>query len=174
VAVFTGRATGEDRATGNVEFAVNRWFKGPHAARVVYLAAYSAGTTEPPMGGVVGIARAEVVAGDAITLVIGEPVLMVASWDTEWDALAVNFCTDAGVPLSTAEGKRALRLAIAVFGRGRPVSDLPATDTRAGGAIGHATAPPALLDWSPLLFAFAASASLILLRRRVVDRSGRP
>ena len=104
VAIFTGRATGVTPGSGDVVFAVDRWFDGPHAARVASLLAPYAYIVEPPTAGVIRATLANVTSGEAISLVRDQQVLMVAVWVPGSEAWATQACSIAGVPLDSAEG----------------------------------------------------------------------
>ena len=173
-AVFSGRATREVPESYDVEFAVDRWFHGAHAARVVHLLGWSAGLVEP-QAGVIQATLARTTAGDAVTLVRDEPVLMIAEWVEESGAFAVRFCSGAGVPLDSAEGRQALRAAVAFFGAGRAAHALPSTDTLDHDATATAAATTPVRDWRPLVFAFAFAAALVsVVRRAAGGRSTDP
>lgn len=166
VAVFTGHATGELPESGDVVFAVDLWFEGPHAARVVRLGGSSAYVAEPPTAGLIQAAMARTTSGDAIPLVRGEPVLLVATWDPKSETFGPNACSIGGVPLDSPEGREALAAAVAIFGPGRSAADLPATDTLDPGLIPAPAAPVGVQDLLPLILAFALAAGLGLARRR--------
>jgi hypothetical protein len=167
VAIFTGRATREMPESGDVVFAVDRWFHGPHAARVVRLLDSSAYVVEPPTAGVIRATLAKTVSGDAILLVRDQPVLMVAAWDPASGAFGAQACGLAGVPLDSAEGRTALAAAVALFGPGRPAVNLPATDALDPGPIDTPVAPVGVHDFWPLVVASALAAGFVLARRRI-------
>lgn len=170
-AVFTGRATGVAGPNDDVLFAVDRWLQGPEAARVVVLLGWSAVLLEPPTSGVVPVALAKTVSGDAISLVRDEPVLMIATWTEESRGFGVMPCTVAGVALDSPEGREALRTAEAVFGPGQAASDLPATDTPAPTMGEGPRAWIGLRDWWPLIFALAMAAVIVLIGHRTGGRA---
>jgi hypothetical protein len=173
-AVFSGRATREVPESYDVEFAVDRWFHGAHAARVVHLLGWSAGLVEP-QAGVIQATLARTTAGDAIMLVRDEPVLMIAEWVEESGAFAVRFCSGAGVPLDSPEGRQALQAAVALFGAGRAAPALPSTDTLDPDATGTVAATPPVRDWWPPVLAFALAVALVeLMRRAAARRSSDP
>jgi hypothetical protein len=166
-AIFTGRATGEMPESGDVVFAVDLWFHGPHAARVVRLLAPYAYVVEPPTAGVIRATLAKTVSGDAISLVRDQPVLMIAAWDPESGGFGTQACGLAGVPLDSAEGRAALVAAVALFGPGLPAAEPAATDAVDPGAAETAATPAGTNDWWPLVLAFVLAASVVLLRRRI-------
>jgi hypothetical protein len=161
VAVFTGEATGKAPRGYDVVFAVDRWYQGPHASRVVRILGSTAGLSENQDAGVVSSVLAEVVAGDAISLAAGEPVLIVATWDEDSGTFAVYFCSLAGVRLDSPEGRAALRAAEAAFGPGRRAADLPATDTMHEQPVSGAGPTSFVRDWWPLIAALAAAATMV-------------
>jgi hypothetical protein len=167
VAIFTGRATGVTPVSGDVVFAVDRWFHGPHAARVVSLLAPYAFIVEPPTAGVIRATLANVTSGEAITLVRDQPVLMVAAWVPESGAWGTQACSLAGVPLDSAEGRAALAAAVASFGAGLPAAEVPSTDAIDPGRSGTAAAPGGATDWRPLILVLALVAGFVLARRRI-------
>lgn len=167
VAIFTGRATGETPESGDVEFAVDRWFHGPHPARVVRLLAPYANVVEAPTAGVIRATLASVTSGDAISLVRDQPVLMVAAWFPESGGFATQACSIAGVPLDSAEGRAALAAAVALFGSGLPAAELPSTDALDPGMTGTAAAAGGAGDSRPIVLGFALVAGFVLARRRV-------
>ncbi len=172
-AVFSGRATREvPEARHDVEFAVDRWFHGAHAARTVHLLGWSAGLVEP-QAGVIQATLARTTAGDAISLVRDEPVLMIAEWVAESGAFAVRFCSGAGVPLDSPEGREALRAAVAVFGAGRAALALPSTDTLDPDATATAAATTQVRDWWLLVFAITLAAALVSVTRRAAGGRSR-
>ncbi|HSG85449.1 MAG TPA: hypothetical protein VLA23_03845 [Candidatus Limnocylindrales bacterium] len=173
-AVFTGRATGVAGPNDDVLFAVDRWFQGPEAARVVVLLGWSAVLLEPPTTGVVPVALAKTVSGDAISLVRDEAVLMIATWTEDQKGFGVYACSVAGVPLDSREGRDALKAAEAVFGPGQAAADLPATDTPAATTGDGPQAWIGLRDWWPLVFAFAMAAVIVLMGHRTRGRAAAP
>lgn len=168
-AVFSGRATCEVPESDDVGFAVDRWFHGAHAARVVHLLGWSAGLVEP-QAGAFHATLARTTAGDAIRLVRDEPVFMIAEWVEESGAFAVRFCSGAGVPLDSPEGRQALRTAVAFFGAGRAALALLPTDTLDPDATGTPAATTPVRDWWPLAFAFTLATALVRLARRAAGR----
>jgi len=156
--------------SGDVVFAVDRWFHGPHAARVVHLLAPHAYVVEPPTAGVIQATLAMTTSGDAVQLVRDQPVLMVAAWDPASGAFGAQACGLAGVPLDSAEGRTALAAAVAFFGPGRPAVKLPSTDTLDPGTTTTAAAPGGASEWRPLILVFALGAGLVLFRRRIAGR----
>ena len=167
VAIFTGRATGELPESGDVVFAVDRWFHGPHAARVVRLLDSSAYVVEPPTAGVIQATLAMTTSGDAIQLVRDQPVLMVAAWDPASGMFGAQACGLAGVPLDSAEGRSTISAAVAFFGPGRPAVKLPSTDTLDPGTTTTSAAPGGASDWRPIVLVFALGAGFVLARRRI-------
>ena len=167
VAIFAGRATGEMPESGDVVFAVDRWFHGPRAARVVRLLDSSAYVVEPPTAGVIQATLAKTVSGDAIQLVRDQQVLMVAAWDPASGGFGAQVCGLAGVPLDSAEGPSALAAAVALFGPGRPAVKLPSTDTLDLDGSSTAAAAGSASDWRPIVLLFALGAGLLLARRRI-------
>jgi hypothetical protein len=172
-AVFTGRAIRERPESGDIVFAVDRWFKGPHAARVVLLPGYSAFIAEPPEAGVIQATLAMVVSGDAISLVLDQPVLLVATSVSGSGAFAPATCSIGAVPLDSDEGRDVLAAAVALFGPGRPASDLPATDALDTGATDSVAGPAGAGDWRPMILAAVFAAGLILVGRRIPGRQRR-
>lgn len=172
VAVFTGRATGFTIEGQHVVFEVDRWFAGPHAARVVRLDASTAFIGDAT-GGAVGTAYAQTISGDAIQLAAEQPVLIVAAWWEATDTFGVSPCTVAGVPLETDAGRAALSDARAVFGAGTVAADLPDTDAVATAHVSGAGPAGTVRDWWPLLVAAAVACSIASLRRRVSASSVR-
>ncbi len=162
-----GRATGEMPESGDVVFAVDRWFHGPHAARVVRLLDSSAYVVEPPTAGVIQATLAKTVSGDAIQLVRDQPVLMVAAWDPASGMFGAQACGLAGVPLDSAEGPSTISAAVAFFGPGRPAVKLPSTDTLDPGRTRTSAAPGGASDWRPIVLLFALGAGFLLARRRI-------
>ena len=167
VAIFTGRATGQMPDSGDVVFAVDRWFDGPHAARVVSLLAAYAYIVEPPTAGVMRATLANVTSGEAISLIRDQPVLMVAAWVPESGAWGTQACSLAGVPLDSAEGRAAVAAAVALFGPGLPAAELLSTDTIDPGSSGTSAAPAGGSDWWPLLLVCALVAGFVLARRQI-------
>jgi hypothetical protein len=167
VAIFTGRATGELPESGDVVFAVDRWFHGPHAAGVVRLLDSSAYVVEPPTAGVIRATLAMTVSGDAIQLVRDQPVVMVAAWDPASGAFGAQACGLAGVSLDSAEGRSTIAAAVAFFGPGRPAVKLPSTDALDPGRSGTEAAPGGASDWRPIVLVFALGAGFVLARRRI-------
>jgi hypothetical protein len=176
VAIFTGWATGAVAESGDVEFTVDRWFHGQHAARVLHLRASSAYVVEPPTAGVIRATLAQTVSGDAIQLVRGQPVLMVGAWDPASGTFGAQACGLAGVPLDSAEGRTAVAAAVALFGPGRSAARLPSTDALEpgpGGTTAAAAGAGDAGDWRPLILVVALAAGLALSRRRIADRRAR-
>jgi hypothetical protein len=167
VAIFTGWATGEMPESGDVVFAADRWFHGPHAARVVRLLDSSTYVVEPPPAGVIRATLAKTISGEAIQLVRHQPVLMIAAWDAARGAFGAQACGLAGVSLDSPEGRTALAAAVALFGPGRPSVELPSTDTLDPDESGTAAAPSGTSDWRPIVLVFALGAGLVLARRRI-------
>lgn len=165
IAVFTGRATGFTVEGRHVVFEVDRWYVGPHAARVVRLDASTAWIGDPAAG-VVGTALAEVVSGDAIQLAAEQPVLIVAMWTPANRTFGVSACTVAGVALETEAGRAALEEARAAFGAGTVAADLPDTDAVAVLRAPDAGPAGVIRDWWTLLLAMGLAGSLTVLRRR--------
>jgi hypothetical protein len=153
--------------SGDVVFAVDRWFHGPHAARAVHLLAPYAYVVEPPTAGVIPATLARTTSGEAISLVRDQPVLLVATWDSESEAFVPTACSIAGVSLDSPEGREALAAAVALFGPGRPAVELPSTDALDPGRSGTATAPGGVSDWRPVVLVFALGAGFVLARRRI-------
>ena len=168
-AVFTGRATGELPGSYHIVFAVDRWFHGRHASGVVRLLDSTAYLVEPDAGAVQA-ALARVTAGDAVSLVRDEPVLMVATWTAATGVFAVRFCTVAGVPLDSPEGREAVRAAVALVGPDRAAAELPSTDTAGAGARDAETILVTVRDWWSSLVALALAAAFVLLARRTKGR----
>ena len=79
---------------------------------------------------------------------------MIAEWVAESGAFAVRFCSGAGVPLDSPEGREALRAAVAVFGAGRAALALPSTDTLDPDATATAAATTPVRDWWPPVVAY--------------------
>lgn len=167
VAVFTGHATRELPESGDVVFVVDLWFEGPHAGRVVRLLDSSASMVEPPTAGLITATLARTTSGEAISLVRDEPVLLVATWDSESGAFVPTACSIAGVSLDSPEGREALGAAVALFGPGRPAVELPSTDALGPGRSGAAVAPGGASDWRPIVLVFALGAGFVLARRRI-------
>ena len=169
-AVFTGWAAGRVAGSRDLVFVVDRWFHGGHAAREVRLLGYSAFLEEEEARGPVAVTLAEVVSGDAISLVQDEPVLIVAEWSRVENAFGARACTVSGVPLDSPEGRAALAEAKAAFGRGRAGSELPDTSTLALGPRGGTGVDAAPAEWWLPALALGLAAALVLVFRRF----GRP
>lgn len=169
-AVFTGWADHGIAGSQDLVFVVDRWFHGPHEARAVRLLGSTAVLDGEQASGPVEVVMAEVVAGDAISLTRDEPVLMVADWSPASRAFGVRFCTVAGVPLGSPEGRAALAEAEGAFGTGRPAADLPDTSTLApaGGSIDAMV--PVLPEWWLPALALALAVSVELVVRRLALR----
>jgi hypothetical protein len=166
VAVFTGHATRERPESGDVVFVVDRWFEGPHAGRVVHLLDSSASMVEPPTVGLIPATLAKTTSGEAISLVRDEPVLLVATWDSESETFVPTACSIAGVALDSPEGRTALAAAVALFGPGRPAVELPSTDALDPGATTTAATAGGASDWRAIVL-LALGAGLVLVRRRI-------
>jgi hypothetical protein len=120
ISIFTGRAVGE--VSGDrVEFVVDRWYTGAHAAGVIHFNASAVFLVEPPAAGVIPAVVAQTVSGDAIGMVRGEP-LFVAATGSEQTGYAPVVCGIGAVALASTEGRDYLAKAVAKFGAGRPAS----------------------------------------------------
>lgn len=167
-AVFTGRATAEAPDGGDVTFVVERWFTGPHAARVVRLAGSSVWLEEPPAAGVIRATLAMTVSGEAIALVRDQPVLLIAMWAPDSGVFVPQACSLGAVPLDSTEGRKALSEAVELFGEGVRAAELPVTDALTG-ALGHMVAAPMdMAGWRlPVLFAALLAGLALGWRRRL-------
>ena len=168
VAIFAGRATGEMPESGDVVFAVDRWFHGPHAAREVRLLALvrlrrrTADRRGDPGHAGTGRPRARPSHSSETSR-----SCMVAARDPASGAFGPQACGLAGVPLDSPEGREALGAAVALFGPGRPAVELPSTDALDPGTTTTAAAPGGASDWRPVVLVFALGAGLVLARRRI-------
>jgi hypothetical protein len=169
-AVFTGWASARVAGSQDLVFTVDRWFHGRHAAREVRLLGSGALLEDAATRWPVETALAEVVAGDAISLRLDEPVLMVGEWVAAERAFGVRFCTLAGLPLASPEGKAALAEARAAFGRGRASSALPDTATNPTPRRDAPSASTVLPEWSLPVLALMLAASIMLIVRRLGGR----
>ena len=166
-AIFTGRATGAMPESGDVVFAVDRWFHGPHAARVVRLLAPYAYVVEPPTAGVIRATLAKVISGEAISLVRDQPVLMVATWVPESGEFGTQPCSIAGLPLDSAEGRAAIAEAVALFGPDMPAAGISSTDALDAGTPDPAAGSGTTNSWPTLILGVALMGGLVLARRRM-------
>lgn len=170
-AIFTGRATAEAPDGGDVTFVVDRWFTGPHAARVVLLQGSSVWLEEPPAAGVIRARLAMTVSGEAIPLVRDQPVLLVAMWAPNPGIFVPQACSLGAVPLDSADGRAALAAAVDLFGAGVRAADLPATDTQAVTETRPGTTPSSPVDWQVSVLLVALLGGLALgWRRRLAAR----
>lgn len=172
IAVFTGWAAANVAGSQDLVFVVDRWFHGRHAAREVRLLGSTAVLAEPETHGPVGVVLAEATAGDAVSLALDEPVFMVGTWVAAERVFAVRFCTLAGRPLASEEGRAALAEARATFGHGRPAADLPDTSAAPAPLTAELSAADLLPEWSLPVLALALAASVVLVIRGL--GTGRP
>jgi hypothetical protein len=161
--MFTGHAVRELDNGWSVLFEVDRWYKGAHPARFITFDGTLVVLREPPAAGIIAAITARTTAGDAIGLVRGQDVFMVAYGPGEDGRYTPDFCGIGAVALGSAEGRAYLRRAIAIFGAGRPASELPATDAADGPAQVDV---PRGIPWQPLVaFIVGVAAALRRLER---------
>lgn len=170
VAMLTGRGVRTIEDTGVVVFDVDRWFTGPHPARLLELDGSLVGLVEPPAAGTIPATTARTASGEAISLVRGEMVFMVVYGPDAERRYSPGICGIGAVPVASAEGREYVRKATAMFGQGLDVAHLPATDA----VVPTPWTPPrGRLPWLPLaVFAGALAVALGVFGRRRMRPAG--